>query len=93
MVTRVFHLQGGRFNVIPLFLNIGSGLALLGIVSKSAEFAKSYFIRLSSVVVPVRVVVFLKTIFSRTIALDKQLTPLGSNRLPKKCFPDSAQSP
>ena len=25
--------QGGKFSVIPLFLNLGSGLALLGIVS------------------------------------------------------------
>lgn len=28
-----FLFQGGKFSVVPLFVNIGSGLALLGIVS------------------------------------------------------------
>ena len=28
-----FLSQGGKFSVVPLFVNIGSGLALLGIVS------------------------------------------------------------
>lgn len=35
--------QGGKFSVIPLFLNLGSGLALLGIVSIQIDIDILYF--------------------------------------------------
>lgn len=40
--------QGGQFSVVPLFLNLGSGLALLGIATVLCDIVILYFVKSKS---------------------------------------------